>query len=31
MSTPVFFPGKSQGQRNLKAKVHGAAKESDMT
>ena len=30
--TPVFLPGKSHGQRSLAGyRVHGVAKESDMT
>ena len=30
MATPVFLPGKSQGQRAWWATVHGVAKESDV-
>ena len=29
--TPVFLPGKPHGQRILSKRVHGVAKESDMT
>ena len=29
--TPVFLPGEFHAQRSLAAKVHGVAKESDMT
>ena len=28
--TEVFFPGKSQGQRNLVARVHGISRELNM-
>ena len=31
MPTPVFLPGKSNGQRSLRATVHRVTQESDMT
>ena len=30
-STPVFMPGRAQGQRSLVGTVHGVAKEADTT
>ena len=31
VSTPIFLPGKSHGQRSLVGTVHRLAKESDVT